>query len=92
MYQNQLADIDNLAVQIDGSVQIPRIGKFYGSFYADEMEITHLEELFTKARNMFALQGGAKIPLPGLPFLTFTAQYTKIEPFVYSHYPTWYPD
>jgi len=92
MYQNQLADIDNLAVQIDGSVRIPRIGKFYGSFYADEMEITHLEELFTKARNMFALQGGAKIPLPGLPFLTLTAQYTKIEPFVYSHYPTWYPD
>ena len=92
MYQNQLADIDNLAVQIDGSLRIPRIGKFYGSFYADEMEITHLEELFTKARNMFALQGGAKIPLPGLPFLTLTAQYTKIEPFVYSHYPTWYPD
>jgi hypothetical protein len=21
-----------------------------------------------------------------------TAQYTKIEAFVYSHYPTWYPD
>ncbi|HWP67902.1 MAG TPA: hypothetical protein VN437_01285, partial [Rectinemataceae bacterium] len=92
MYQNQLADIDNLAVQIDGSVQVPRIGKFYGSFYADEMEITHLDELFTKARNMFALQGGAKIPLPGLPFFNLTAQYTKIEPFVYSHYPTWYPD
>jgi len=92
MYQNQLADIDNLGVQVDGSVQVPRVGKFYGSFYADEMEITHPDELFTKARNMFALQGGAKIPLPGLPFFTLTAQYTKIEPFVYSHYPTWYPD
>lgn len=92
MYQNQLADVDNLGVQIDGSVQIPRVGKFYGSFYADEMEITHLDELFTKARNMFALQGGAKIPLPGLPFLVLTAQYTKIEPYVYAHYPTWYPD
>lgn len=92
MYQNQLADIDNLGVQVDGSVQIPRVGKFYGSFYADEMEITHLDELFTKARNMFALQGGAKIPLPGLPFFVLTAQYTKIEPYVYAHYPTWYPD
>jgi len=94
MYQNQLADIDNLAVQIDGSVQVPKLGKLYLSFYADEMEITHLDELFTKARNMFALQGGAKIPLPfaSLPFATLTAQYTKIEPFVYAHYPTWYPD
>ena len=92
MYQNQLADIDNLGVQVDGSLRIPRAGKLYGSFYADEMEITHPDELFTKARNMFALQGGAKIPLPGLPFLVLTAQYTKIEPYVYAHYPTWYPD
>jgi hypothetical protein len=92
MYQNQLADIDNLGVQVDGSVQIPRVGKLYGSFYADEMEITHPDELFTKARNMFALQGGAKIPLPGMPFFVMTAQYTKIEPYVYAHYPTWYPD
>lgn len=92
MYQNQLADVDNLAVQVDGSVQVPNIGKLYASFYADEMEITNLSELFTKARNMFALQGGAKIPLPGMPFSTLTLQYTKIEPFVYAHYPTWYPD
>ena len=92
MYQNQLADVDNLGVQVDGSVQVPNIGKLYASFYADEMEVTHLSQLFTKARNMFALQGGAKIPVPGLPFSTLTFQYTKIEPFVYAHYPTWYPD
>ena len=92
MYQNQLADVDNLGVQVDGSVQVPTIGKFYASFYADEMEITNLSQLFTKARNMFALQGGAKVPVPGLPFSTLTFQYTKIEPFVYAHYPTWYPD
>jgi hypothetical protein len=92
MYQNQLADIDNLGVQVDGQILVPRIGKFYASFYADEMEITNLSQLFTKARNMFALQGGVKVPLPWLSFATVTAQYTKIEPFVYSHYPTWYPD
>jgi hypothetical protein len=92
MYQNQLADVDNLGVQVDGQILVPRIGKFYASFYADEMDITNFAELFTKARNMFALQGGAKIPLPGLAFTTLTAQYTKIEPFVYSHYATWYPD
>lgn len=92
MYQNQLADVDNLGVQLDASLRIPRFGKIYASFYADEMEITHLDELFTKARNMFALQAGLKASLPGLPFFTLTAQYTKIEPFVYTHYPTWYPD
>ncbi|MDH7484164.1 MAG: hypothetical protein QHH01_06020, partial [Spirochaetales bacterium] len=63
MYQNQLADIDNLGVQIDGKAIIPGIATIYGSFYVDEMEITNLSELFTKARNMFALQGGAKIRL-----------------------------
>jgi len=92
MYQNQLADIDNLGVQVDGQIVVPKIGKFYGSFYTDEMDMTNFSELFTKARNMFALQGGAKISLPGLAFATLTAQYTKIEPFVYSHYATWYPD
>ena len=92
MYQTYNADFDNLGLQVDGSVQIPRVGKFYGSFYVDEMEVTLLDQLFTKARNMFALQAGARIPLPGLPFFTLTAQYTKIEPYVYAHYPTWYPD
>ncbi len=93
MYQNQLADIDNLGVQVDGQLFVPRFGKVYGSFYADEMEINDLfTQLFTKARNMFAIQGGLKISLPKLTFATLTAQYTKIEPFVYSHYATWYPD
>jgi len=92
MYQNQLADVDNLGVQVDGQILVPRVGKFYASFYADEMDMTNLSELFTKARNMFALQGGVKIPVPWLSFATLTAQYTKIEPFVYSHYATWYPD
>ncbi|MCX8013957.1 MAG: hypothetical protein N3A02_06670, partial [Rectinema sp.] len=92
MYQNQLSDIDNLGVQIDGKAIIPGIATVYGSFFTDEMEITNLSELFTKARNMFALQGGARLRLPAIPFGTLTAQYTKIEPFVYSHYPTWYPD
>ncbi len=92
MYQNHSPDVDNLGVQVDGQILVPLVGKFYASFYADEMDMTNLSELFTKARNMFALQGGAKIPVPWLAFTTLTAQYTKIEPFVYSHYPTWYPD
>lgn len=94
-YQSALADIDNVAMQIDGQLLWPGIGKVFASFYADEMALSELETLFTKARQMFALQGGARVGLPaslGLPFGTLTAQYTKIEPFVYAHYPTWYAD
>jgi len=41
---------------------------------------------------MFAYQGGVKLGLPWLPFAVLTAQYTKIEPFVYTHPPTWNSD
>ena len=41
---------------------------------------------------MFAYQGGVKLDLPWLPFASLTAQYTKIEPFVYTHPPTWNSD
>jgi len=90
--QNLIADLDNVGVGVDLAVTLPPFGRAYLSFYADEMEITNLGELFTRPRNMFALQGGLKMPVPGLPFTTLTVQYTKIEPFTYAHYPTWYPD
>ncbi len=86
------ADLDNVGVGVDFAVTVPPLGRVFFSFYADEMEITNLRELFTRPRNMFALQGGLKVPVPGLPFATLTVQYTKIEPFTYAHYPTWYPD
>ncbi len=90
--QNLIADLDNVGVGLDVAFTIPSLGRAYFSFYADEMEITNLTELFTRPRNMFALQGGFKIPVPGLPFTSATLQYTKIEPFTYAHYPTDYPD
>jgi len=93
IYQNLIAtDLDNVGVCVDLAVTLPRYGRAYFSFYADEMEITNLEELFTRPRNMFALQAGLKVPIPGLPFTGLTFQYTKIEPFVYAHFPSWYPD
>lgn len=91
-YQSAVSDVDNVALMVDGQVILPGFGKLYGSFYADEMALSELDTMFTKARQMFALQGGARLVVPGLPFATFSAQYTKIEPFVYAHYPTWYAD
>ncbi|HWR11838.1 MAG TPA: hypothetical protein VN445_08455 [Rectinemataceae bacterium] len=88
-YQVTMSDIDNMGVQGDIQILLKRLGKLYASLYIDEIELSGFEEWFTRPRNMFALQGGAKLNLPFLPFGTLSAQYTKIEPFVYTHYPTW---
>ncbi len=91
IYQNLIAmDWDNLSVQVDGAAFIPGIGKIYASFMADEMELT--SNPFTKPRNMWAVQGGVKIAVPFIPLGSFTFQYTNIQPFVYAHFPSWYPD
>jgi hypothetical protein len=93
IYQNLISrDLDNVGVGVDLAVTVPRYGRAYFSFYADEMEFVGIEELFSRPRNMFALQAGIKVPVPGLPFTGLTFQYTKIEPFVYAHFPSWYPD
>jgi hypothetical protein len=90
--QNLVADLDNVGVGVDVAITLPPIGKAFFSFYADEMELTNLGAFFRRPRNMVALQGGLKLPVPGLPFTTLTLQYTKVEPFTYTHYPTDYPD
>jgi hypothetical protein len=92
IWQNTIGDLDNVGVAVDLAATLPRWGRLYFSFYADEMEFTSLKEMFTRPRNMFALQAGLKVPVPGLPFTGLTFQYTKIEPFTYAHYPTWYAD
>jgi hypothetical protein len=91
-YQVTQSDVDNMGIQGDVQLLLKRLGKVYASLYIDEMELSGFSEWFTKARNMFAYQGGAKIDLPWLPFATLTAQYTKLEPFVYTHPPTWNSD
>lgn len=90
--QNLLANLDNAGVGVEAAFTVAPFGKAYASFYADEMELTNLSQLFTRPRNMFALQGGLKLAVPWLPFTSLTLQYTRIEPFTYAHYPTSYPD
>jgi len=91
-YQVTQSDVDNMALHGDIQVFLKRYGKLYLSGYIDEMELSGFDEWFSKARNMFAYQGGLKLNVPWLPFAVFTAQYTKIEPFVYTHPPTWNSD
>jgi len=89
--QDLMANVDNVGVSVDAAFTVAPIGKAYFSFYADEMEFSSLHDMFTRPRNMFALQGGVKLRVPWLPFATATLQYTKIEPFTYAHEQTSYP-
>lgn len=91
IYQNLIGDFENVGQEVCAKVMLKPYGSLYLSFFADEMEITNLEELFVRPRNMFAFQVGGKASVPGLPFTIFSFQYTKIEPFVYAHYPEDYP-
>ncbi len=92
IYQNVIGDLDNAGVEIGGALAIAPFLRLHGALFVDEMEITTLELIFTRPRNMFAYQLGAQGDLPFLPLTTLQFQYTKIEPFVYSHYDTGYPN
>ncbi len=85
--QNIIGNFDNVSQAVNLSITIPGYAKLYFSFFADEMEFSSLDAFFKRPRNMVAYQAGAKIPIPWLPLALFTFQYTKIEPFVYTHYP-----
>ena len=60
--------------------------KLYGSLYIDEIEHDKMDELFTNPKNMFAYYAGLKQEIPFIPSGELTFQYTKLEPFVYTHY------
>ncbi len=86
IYQNVMGDLDNMTQAISLALTRPGIGRFYLSFLADEMELTSLRDFFRRPNNMVAWQAGFKTALPRLPFAMLTLQYTKIEPFTYTHY------
>ena len=83
LYQNQIGDFDNMQLGLFTGITIPKITHIYASIFMDELNV-QVSNFLNKDRNMYAVQIGAKSPLP---FWTsvFTFQYTKIEPYMYSH-------
>lgn len=78
------------------SAGLPGIGKAWFSFFADEFDLSS-PDFFHQDRNMYAFQAGASfsIPIPFLPFTNIILQYTKLEPYVYTHQHVkvpWYGD
>jgi hypothetical protein len=82
-YQNNIGDFDNLALFANLEYRLPGIGKFWGSLFVDEIILKR--DFFILDREMYALQGGIKVMLPWLPFASLNLQYTKIEPYCYTH-------
>ncbi|MDR0720872.1 MAG: hypothetical protein LBF78_14650 [Treponema sp.] len=85
LYQNEVGDFDNLAVFTNLKGQYPGLGSVWLSFFADEIEISSIKEMFELDRHMFAFQGGLKAPIPFIPFTSLVVSYTKVEPYTYTH-------
>lgn len=92
LYQNMIGDFDNVQIGFHFGFNVPKYLKLYGGWFIDEMRVdknfAHLD------RNMYSWQIGGRLAVPGAPFTTVSLQYTKIEPYMYTHPDTktpWYP-
>ncbi len=84
--QNLTGDVDNMAIGFSGAITVPYVGKMWFDVFFDELVLND----FKSPRTETAVQVGINIPVPGLPFSSITGQYTKIEPYTYTHYPQSY--
>jgi len=84
-YQNFIGDFDNMAIFMNFKGQYPGLGKIWFSFFMDEVELSSIKRVFDRDQHMFAYQAGLQVIIPLLPFASFTASYTKIEPYNYTH-------
>jgi len=84
-YQNNIGDFDNLAITINMSGIWPKVGKAWFSLFVDEVDFSSGKNFFHLDRNMYAAQAGVEANIPWVPFSTLSVQYTKIEPYCYTH-------
>jgi hypothetical protein len=79
-------DKDNITLGGDVAVTIAPFARLYFSLFIDEISFVPLSTFFTRANNQYAWQVGVKVPLPWITWSLFVFQYTKIEPYTYTHY------
>ena len=87
--QIDVGDHDNLSMYFDVATLIPTFGKLWGGFFVDEFSFTTSGDLLKMPRNRYAWQLGWKTDLLSglIPGTTSTLKYTRLTPFVYTHYP-----
>ena len=84
--QEVVGDFDN--VMLGGTVAFlsPKYGQAWAGVYIDEMDLLS-DNFFRKDRNMYAFQFGTTVSIPKISLGKINLQYTKIEPYVYTHPP-----
>lgn len=87
--QIDVGDHDNVSLYFDVAGIIPQIGKIWGGFYVDEFNFTKKGNALKKPLNRYAWQVGWKSNILSgiIPGTTSTLKYTRLTPFVYTHYP-----
>jgi hypothetical protein len=87
--QIDVGDHDNLSMNFDAALLIPSVGKVWGSFFVDEISFTQTKNMLKMPRNRYAWQLGWKSNLMSeiIPSTTSTLKYTRLTPYVYTHYP-----
>ncbi|QEN08638.1 hypothetical protein EXM22_11815 [Oceanispirochaeta crateris] len=84
-YQNNTGDFDNMAFGGTVAVKKAGLGKAYFSLFLDEARFNQ-PDFFSSYSNMYSYQAGIEAPVPGLSWSKVLLQYTKVEPFTYTHY------
>lgn len=87
--QIDVGDHDNLTLNLGFSTLIPQFGKTWFSFFVDEFSFTKKGPLLKMPRNRYAWQLGWKTNLLSsiISGTTSSLKYTRVTPFVYTHYP-----
>ena len=85
LYQGSIGDYDNILGGLSLGLFLPPVFDVYGSFFFDEFRPNSFSDLFTHVRNLYSYQVGIRTTIPKLPFGSLTVQYSKIEPFTYTH-------
>jgi len=85
IYQNMVGDFDNLQFGLSFGVNIPSYAKIYYNLFIDEAVLTASDFFHQAGASLIAYQFGSKISIPNTDFMTFGLQYTKIEPYTYTH-------
>jgi len=87
--QLEVGDNDNQIMDVSVAFKLPGVGKLWGSFLNDEFSFSTSGDLLRMPRNRYAWQVGLKTGLLSslFPGTLSTLKYTRVTPFVYTHYP-----
>ena len=85
LYQGQIGDFDNIIGGATIGISFPGSVEAFATLFVDELKPHSIQDFFDYVRNFFSFQAGVRTPLPIIPLGSLSLQYTKIEPFTYTH-------